>query len=565
MSNAVPPRQLNVPDPPAPDPITEPVPGPPPGDPVALGEYLTRHVGDCVLCHTPIVSPYFDIDEGRLFAGGNPFHGPWGTIYTANLTPDPTGLDDWTDAQIVAAIRERLAPEDRRLLPPMRYSFYNTMTEEDLDGIVAYLRSLTPISNTVPAPVLSPVSGRVVDEEGDPIEGAVVALRATSLSTTTAADGTFTLDLSPISNPQSPISRFTGLVAAWKAGYYIQDEGVLPGDTDVEITLRPYPTADDSTTEWIYPRRADSPPEVDYGCDTCHTDAVMAQWNQNAHARASTSPRFFSMYNATDVDGTPGVAPGFKLDFPGIAGNCANCHAPGAAADAPFTSDMNNLSRPDTNGVFCDFCHKTARIYLDPATGLPYPNVPGVLSHDLRRPLEGEGMFFGPYTDIPDPDTYLPQLVQSEFCAACHTFSFWGTPIYQSFAEWLASPFADEGIRCQDCHMQPDPAIDHFVRLEKGGFIRDPNTIASHNQPGADSVELLQNTVAMTVTAQLVDESGSCSGGDHQHRCRPPRPHRPPGAPPAAGGHSHRRHRGRSGLPRRGSNPGLGRRRRGPG
>jgi hypothetical protein len=46
--------------------------------------------------------------------------------------------------------------------------------------------------------------------------------------------------------------------------------------------------------------------------------------------------------------------------------------------------------------------------------------------------------------------------------------------------------------------------VDYFVFPEKGGLIRDPETIASHLQPGAADEELLQNTVSMTVDARQV-------------------------------------------------------------
>ena len=305
----------------------------------------------------------------------------------------------------------------------------------------------------------------------------------------------------PLPTSGEGVLRFTGLLTAWKPGYYIAQRGVLPGDADVELTLRPYPAGDNPDYPWIFPHRAHSPPEVDFGCDTCHADVIVTQWEGNAHARSARNPRFLSLYNGTDITGTRVVPPGYVLDFPGTAGNCATCHAPGAAVDAPFTTNMNALTPPESDGVFCDFCHKVGGVYLNPATGLPYPNMPGVLSMDLRRPPAGQQVFFGPYPDVPEPDTYLPLMRQSQFCAPCHAFSFWGTPIYQSFPEWLASPYAEEGVQCQDCHMKPDPTVDHFAAPEKGGFARDPMTIPSHKQPGASDVELLRNTVDMSLTA----------------------------------------------------------------
>lgn len=359
-------------------------------------------------------------------------------------------------------------------------------------ALIAGLSLTLAVVRALPA---STVSGVVLDDHGQPVEGATVRVKATTNATTTGPDGSFTL--------ASVSQGITAAVTAWKADYYIAELEVTPPASGVTFHLNPYPTTDNPNYPWIYPHRADSPPEVDYGCDTCHASIIVAQWESNAHAGAATNPRFFSLYNGTDTTGRPGVAPGYKLDFPNTAGNCANCHAPGAAANKPFTADMNQLSTVETNGVFCDFCHKTGGVYLDPATGLPYPNVPGVMSMDLRRPPGGQQMFFGPFDDIPEPDTFLPQIEQGQFCAACHNFSFWGTPIYQSFAEWLASPYPARDIQCQTCHMTPDGVTTNFAPGH-GGVERDPQTIPSHFQYGTRYPEFLQSAVDMTVQAAVI-------------------------------------------------------------
>jgi hypothetical protein len=195
------------------------------------------------------------------------------------------------------------------------------------------------------------------------------------------------------------------------------------------------------------------------------------------------------------------VEPGYQLDFPNTAGNCATCHAPGAAANDPFSTDMNSLTGVNEQGVFCDFCHKIGYAYLNPATGLPFPNSPGVTSYRLYRPPADTHMFFGPFDDVVRRVSYLELEKESEFCAPCHQFSFWGTPIYESFSEWQQSPYPEMGIECQTCHMKPT-GVDYFVFPEKGGLIRDPDLIASHLQPGAADEILLQNTVSMTVDIQ---------------------------------------------------------------
>jgi hypothetical protein len=139
--------------------------------------------------------------------------------------------------------------------------------------------------------------------------------------------------------------------------------------------------------------------------------------------------------------------------------------------------------------------------------------MPGVLSFEFRRPPDGHQLFVGPYDDVaPGEDTYSPLQSRSEFCAPCHFGVFWGTVIYNSFGEWLESPYssfngtpgADEGLgkTCQDCHMPPLGAT-HFALPAKGGLARDPATIFSHRMPGAMDEDLLQNAVAMDTSAHL--------------------------------------------------------------
>jgi hypothetical protein len=58
--------------------------------------------------------------------------------------------------------------------------------------------------------------------------------------------------------------------------------------------------------------------------------------------------------------------------------------------------------------VFCEFCYKIGEATPDSATGLPYPNMPGVLSMRLHRPKEGQHLFFGNFDDVTRRVSYLP-------------------------------------------------------------------------------------------------------------------------------------------------------------
>lgn len=330
----------------------------------------------------------------------------------------------------------------------------------------------------------------VVTDSAGPLAGARVRVRATDNLTFTDVMGQFALmDL---------VSGAPVEVAAWSEGYYIASEIVTPPINGVTITLRPYHTIDHPGYSWTNPISG----TASKSCGNCHP-MLMPQWEGNAHGGSVDNARFFSLYNGTDLAGTTSVGPGYLQDFPGTAGTCASCHAPGAGVDGYLTTGMNSIRGVITAGIHCDYCHKIGGIYLDPATGSVYPNAPGTLSQRVLRPPLGDEIFFGPFDDIPDPDTFLPLISESQFCAPCHQFSFWGTPIYESYNEWLASPYSAQGVTCQDCHMPPNGDI-YFASPGVGGLPHPPEMIPSHLQRGAADELLLQETVAMTVKVQQI-------------------------------------------------------------
>jgi mono/diheme cytochrome c family protein len=160
---------------------------PPATEVVARGNYLVT-VGGCHDCHTPKIfsSVGPELDKTRLLSGHpaaealpdvpggalapgawgaltNPhltaWAGPWGVSYAANLTPDKTGLADWTVENFIQAMRTgKHAGVGRPILPPMPWFNYAKMTDDDLRAMFAYLRSLPPIANAVPPPVLAPAA-----------------------------------------------------------------------------------------------------------------------------------------------------------------------------------------------------------------------------------------------------------------------------------------------------------------------------------------------------------------------------------------------------------------------
>jgi mono/diheme cytochrome c family protein len=80
-------------------------------------------------------------------------------LYPPNLTPDPdTGIGNWNDLQLGEAIRNGVDADGVFLCPQMRH--FDDMSDEELASIIAYLRSLPPVSNAVPGSICPPLKFR---------------------------------------------------------------------------------------------------------------------------------------------------------------------------------------------------------------------------------------------------------------------------------------------------------------------------------------------------------------------------------------------------------------------
>ena len=122
-------------------------------DPARRGRYLVSTLG-CSFCHTPVRDDGSLID-GMLFAGGQKWQAvPFGNFVSYNLTSDKeTGLGGWTDDQIKKFITTGVRRDGSRMIPfPMPWISYANLTAADQSAIVAYLRTIPPIANRIPAP-----------------------------------------------------------------------------------------------------------------------------------------------------------------------------------------------------------------------------------------------------------------------------------------------------------------------------------------------------------------------------------------------------------------------------
>ena len=127
---------------------------------VQRGQYLVELLG-CGSCHTDgalVGKP----DMRRQLAGsdiGLAFTSPLqeanpGIVYPPNITPDDeTGIGGLTDVELANSIRAGVARHMDRRITTMPWPGYARMTDDDVDAIVRYLRSIRPIRHSVPARV----------------------------------------------------------------------------------------------------------------------------------------------------------------------------------------------------------------------------------------------------------------------------------------------------------------------------------------------------------------------------------------------------------------------------
>ena len=110
-------------------------------DKLMKGFYLAS-IAHCMECHTPM-GPRGREFATKLGTGGFEFPGPWGKSVSRNITQSKTkGIGSWTDDEIKRAITQGISKDGSKLKPPMGFHYYSTVSADDLDAVVAWLRTV---------------------------------------------------------------------------------------------------------------------------------------------------------------------------------------------------------------------------------------------------------------------------------------------------------------------------------------------------------------------------------------------------------------------------------------
>ena len=121
---------------------------------VARGRYLAMHVTVCIDCHSSRDMTRFSgpLVPGTLGMGGEEFghsEGFPGTFYSLNITP--AGLGSWSDGEIYRVITTGVTKQGTAIFPVMPYADYGHMDPRDVKSVIAFIRTLTPITHSSPA------------------------------------------------------------------------------------------------------------------------------------------------------------------------------------------------------------------------------------------------------------------------------------------------------------------------------------------------------------------------------------------------------------------------------
>lgn len=229
------------------------------------------------------------------------------------------------------------------------------------------------------------------------------------------------------------------------------------------------------TQHWQFPLRTQGVPPAHFtaleasldaqACAECHVTQHQ-DWEKSRHSHTMNA----------------GIRWQFHVFGQTESNKCMDCHAPLAEQKALVAKEMGWENAPKTRppgyvpeslhhqGLTCAACH--------------------VREHQRFGPLHRY--------DIAGTESALPHsgfiakeaFSDSRFCAACHQFPEDGPRLngklrQDTYNEWLNTPFAEEGIGCQQCHM---PDRRHQWRgISDAEMVRRAMGISLESQPKDDA------------------------------------------------------------------------------
>jgi mono/diheme cytochrome c family protein len=145
---------------------------------LARGRELFEKIAHCEDCHSQRdISKFAAPTIAGTIGGGFEFPaelGFPGKVTASNITPDPeTGIGTWTDGEKIRAIREGVSRDGHALFPLMPYTYFRSMSDEDVYSVVAFLNTLPPIRKRIPRTELNFPVNLLIKGAPRPVDGPV--------------------------------------------------------------------------------------------------------------------------------------------------------------------------------------------------------------------------------------------------------------------------------------------------------------------------------------------------------------------------------------------------------
>jgi hypothetical protein len=226
-------------------------------------------------------------------------------------------------------------------------------------------------------------------------------------------------------------------------------------------------------------------------CKECHAE-IYDHWKNAMHSMSIEDPIFKASFMESYFN-TAGEA---KY-------NCLRCHAPVAL----INNDYDLKNEVTNEGVSCDFCHSIKKVDLK--------------NKDNPFEFETGDIKWGPLSDVDSPAHSTkpsPLFKSSELCSGCHEYvNDKGVKVLGTFSEWKASPYATEGIHCQDCHMPliPGKIVKPEIKTSSQKQINLHAISASHSTEQlrkALSVDIKTINMEGDIIEVVVDVTNTGSG-----------------------------------------------------
>jgi hypothetical protein len=229
-----------------------------------------------------------------------------------------------------------------------------------------------------------------------------------------------------------------------------------------------------------------------YTCRGCH-DQIVEQHLESSHEMSFTNPAFQAQYRK-DLLTKADTDKQLYED----AQKCIACHEPVTyAMNGPRSVSLQEID-PKMNGVTCDICHS-----MTGYSGAKPQNGNYIVEPSDRKlgPFKGQGDWHHIYSELQ---------TKSDICAVCHeAVNRHGLRIKATFTEWQESAFAQQGVHCQDCHMN----VDGFLTAGKPRFASGKaaamtlgsapqrERLYTHKFPGAHSRTQIEGAITLGIEA----------------------------------------------------------------